>query len=130
MTGHRGEDRRSILMSGRDINPSRLEVAHPDGPGLPRRAVEREYLATLSEAVPLDAWREIVAAAVEKAKAGDAKARDWLARYLLGEKPMTLTDLAADEAGGFGVERDIEDRMMERRKGREIADILNALRHR
>ena len=114
-------------MSGRSINQNKLKVAHPDEPGPPRRAVEREYLATLSEAVPLDAWREIIAAAVEKAKAGDAKARDWLARYLLGEKPMTLTDLAADEAGGFAVERDIEDRMMERRKGRELADLLNAL---
>ena len=45
------------------------------GPGRPRRAVEADYLAVLSEAVPLDTWREIVSTAVTHAKTGDDKAR-------------------------------------------------------
>lgn len=57
---------------------------NPGGPGRPRRAVEHEYLTTLSEAVPLGTWRDICRRAAKDARAGDAKARDWLSRYLLG----------------------------------------------
>jgi hypothetical protein len=57
----------------------------PGGPGRPRRAVETDYLAALSEAVPLERWREIVETAVDQAVAGDAKARDWLGSYLAGK---------------------------------------------
>jgi hypothetical protein len=56
---------------------------NPGGPGRPRRAVEQEYLAVLSEAVPLDTWRAICERAAKDAKAGDHRARDWLSRYLL-----------------------------------------------
>ena len=56
------------------------------GPGRPRRAVETDYLRVLSDACPLDDWQTIVGRAVEDAKAGDAKARDWLGRYVLGEQ--------------------------------------------
>lgn len=48
------------------------------------RATGRTYLAALSEACPPETWREIVERAIEDAKAGDAKARDWLASYLVG----------------------------------------------
>ena len=73
-----------------------------------RRPVERDYLAVLSEAVPLETWREIYREAAERAKAGDAKARDWLTRYLLGEKPMRLLTLAADEHVGHTAEAEVE----------------------
>ncbi len=75
----------------------RFAKGNPGGPGRPRRTVEREYLATLADAVSLDDWRQIVGRAVVDAKDGDAKARDWLTRYLLGPEPMTLTDLAGRE---------------------------------
>jgi hypothetical protein len=57
----------------------------------------------MSAACPLDAWSEIVKSAVDAAKKGDAKAREWLAQYLLGtpEKGApTLHDLAVDEEAG------------------------------
>jgi hypothetical protein len=92
---------------------------NPGGPGRPRRAVERQYLAALSDAVPLDAWRAIVEAAVEAAKNGDARARDWLARYLVGEHPLSLADLAADEAVGLGAERDVLERLVRREQARD-----------
>src|SRR4051812_47718817 len=82
-------------------------VGNPGGPGRPRRSVEREYLATLSGAVTLDDWRAVVAKAVDDAKAGDGKARDWLAKFLLGDKPLTLTDLAVREHRGLDAEADI-----------------------
>jgi hypothetical protein len=62
------------------------------GPGRPRRAVEGEYLATLSGAVPADRWRAIVERAVADAIAGDARARDWLSRYLLPRPGVGLDD--------------------------------------
>jgi hypothetical protein len=42
-------------------------------------------LATLGEAVSLTDWREVVTRAVSDAKSGDSKAREWLAKYLIGE---------------------------------------------
>jgi hypothetical protein len=81
----------------------RFTVGNPGGPGRPRRPVEREYLRALNEAVSLDDWKEVVCAAVAQAKEGDSKARDWLARYLIGEQPPRLIDLAADDVAGAGI---------------------------
>lgn len=39
----------------------------------------------MMQACPLDTWREVCEKAVLDAKAGDAKARDWLAKYLVGD---------------------------------------------
>lgn len=45
-------------------------------------------------ACALEDWREIVTKAVVDAKTGNAKAREFLARYLLSAAPI-LSDLAA-----------------------------------
>jgi hypothetical protein len=70
-----------------------------NGPPTPRRPIEREYLATLNAAVPLDTWQAICKRAADDALAGDAKARDWLAKWLLGLETRLLTVLAAEESG-------------------------------
>jgi hypothetical protein len=70
-----------------------------NGKPAPRRPIEREYLATLNAAVPLDTWQAICQRAADDAKGGDAKARDWLAKWLLGLEWRLLTALAAEEAG-------------------------------
>ena len=62
----------------------RFAPGNSGGPGRPRRPVEADYLRLLSEAVPLDRWREICGVAVEQALAGDAKAREWVGFYLIG----------------------------------------------
>lgn len=66
---------------------------------MPRRPIEREYLATLNAAVPLDTWQSICKRAAVDALAGDAKAREWLAKWLLGLESRLLTVLAAEESG-------------------------------
>jgi hypothetical protein len=78
----------------------RFAAGNPGGPGRPRRLVEADYLHALTDACPIDTWREIVVRAVEDAKAGDAKARSWLAGHLLGAaRPGDLLEVAAaDEA--------------------------------
>lgn len=62
-----------------------------------RRPIEREYLAALNSAVPLDSWKEICKRAADDALAGDSKAREWLSKWLLGVESRVLTTLAAQE---------------------------------
>lgn len=86
-----------MINNGRHTNGT-FAPGNPGGPGRPRRAVEREYLAALLDVIPLDVWKEIVSKAVDSAKLGDAKARDWIARFVLGtETPLKPSELAADE---------------------------------
>src|SRR5579884_943112 len=80
----------------------RCHVAEPktitQGP-----VTERDYLAALGDACPPAIWREIVARAVEDAKAGDGKAREFLTRYLIGKTEdvkTSLHQLAVDAASG------------------------------
>ncbi len=67
----------------------KFAIGNPGGPGRPRRQTETAYLQSMLKVVTLDTWESIVTAAVEAAKAGDHKAREWLARYLVGE-PETI----------------------------------------
>jgi hypothetical protein len=83
-------------------NKGRLLPGHGvKSPGRPNRVTETAYLRGLSEAVSLEDWREIVTRAVEQAKTGDARARDWLTRYLLGDNAVPLSKLAAWDERGY-----------------------------
>lgn len=72
----------------------RFAVGNSGGPGRPKRQAEEDYLQTLSERVPLALWAEIVDKAASDAAAGDAKARDWLSKYLMPQP-------GAGEGGGL-----------------------------
>ena len=72
----------------------RFAVGNSGGPGRPKRQAEEDYLQTLSERVPLALWAEIVDKAASDAAAGDAKARDWLSKYLMPQP-------GANECGGL-----------------------------
>ncbi len=67
-----------------------FQPGNPGGPGRPRRQFAREYMDALVEAVPPEEWRKIIDRAVKDAIAGDARAREWLAKYLIGEDPIAL----------------------------------------
>jgi len=95
-----------MVSHGRDAG-GRFSFGNPGGPGRPRRAIEREYLATLGEAVSLKDWRRVVARALADAIAGDARARQWLSGYLVND--LSLMDVAASEAGGLTPEDEIAD---------------------
>lgn len=90
------------LAHGRDQKTGRFSVGNPGGPGRPRRAVEADYLAALSDAVSVDRWRKIVERALSDAEQGDPKAREWLSAYLAG-KPTggALRRIAIDEMAGI-----------------------------
>ncbi len=72
----------------------RFAVGNSGGPGRPKRQAEEDYLQTLSERVPLALWAVIVDKAASDAAAGDAKARDWLSKYLMPQP-------GANEGGGL-----------------------------
>ena len=55
---------------------------------LPKQT-ETSYLQVSESVCTFDVWREIVAKAVEQAKRGDARARQWLSDYLVGE-PISM----------------------------------------
>jgi hypothetical protein len=83
------------MSNGRNTNGT-FGPGNPGGPGRPRRAVEQGYLAALAEAVSLEDWREVAARAVADAKHGNAKARDWLSKHLLGDEPLALVELSEE----------------------------------
>jgi hypothetical protein len=110
-------------MDGNDRKPDGTFAEHnPGGPGRPRRAVEQEYLAALSDAVSLDTWRRIVKRAAADAEAGDPKAREWLAKYLIGDKPPKLLELAAREAAGCTADREVTKRAKDLRRWEGMFD--------
>lgn len=83
----------------------RFVNGHTGGPGRPSRTTEQDYLTALSEAVGIDAWRQVVARAVEDAKAGDGKARDWLAKYLIGDAKADSSIAEADGKAAIAQQR-------------------------
>jgi hypothetical protein len=93
--------KRMSTSTDRDSN-GRFRPGHPGGPGRPRRAIEADYLASFSDAVPMEAWKRIVGRAVEDAEKGDAKAREWLSAHLMAKPDGNgLLMLAASEEAGF-----------------------------
>src|SRR5688572_23134267 len=92
--------------SGRDV-AGRFAVGNPGGPGRPRRLIERDYLTALSDAVSAADWQDVVARALADAKIGDARARDWLARLLVGVHAPSLLDVAVSEARGITPDEEI-----------------------
>ena len=61
----------------------RFAVGNCGGPGRPRREKERQLFSSIKAAVTAEDWLNVTQRAVEDAKAGDARARDWLSRLLL-----------------------------------------------
>jgi len=56
-------------------------------PGRPTRRKEEKFLLLLSSAVSESDWKDVIYKALEQAKEGDWRARQWLSDYLIG-KPV------------------------------------------
>jgi hypothetical protein len=41
----------------------------------------------------MEEWEKVVARALADAKRGDAKAREWLSKYLVGDDPLVMLDV-------------------------------------
>lgn len=113
------------------INPIRQPNGHfaagnPGGPGRPPRATERAYLATMLEVVTREEWQAVVQRALDDAKNGDARARLFLATYLLGKEPPRVLDVLAAEAAGVPPEQEVATRATEIRQYLHFAAMLTS----
>jgi len=99
-----------------------------NGKPYPRRPIEREYLGTLNDVVSLDRWRVICEKAAEDAQAGNPRARDWLARWLMATESRPLTVLAAEEASNgprAAAEDEVETERRRIAENRQLLDVLH-----
>lgn len=108
----------------------RFAPGNRGGPGRPRRAVELDYLKSMSAVCTPERWEKVVEAAVVAAENGDATARLWLTKHLVGEpgeneEGRRLLNVAAAEAIGTDPVEDAVDRA---RSDRAIAEGLGLLR--
>jgi len=55
------------------------------------RRTESDYMSILLDVVTLEEWRTVVEAALTAARDGDARARNWLAQYLVGKSGTTAS---------------------------------------
>jgi hypothetical protein len=72
------------MNDGRD-GLGRFATGNGGGPGRPKGATEAEYLRALSRIVSVEDLRAIARRAVADAKKGNARAREWVSTYLLGD---------------------------------------------
>ena len=63
------------------------------------RSVQRDYLLAVSDACPLKTFETIVRTTVDQAIEGEWRAREWLSKYLLPERPDLLREAAAEADG-------------------------------
>ena len=75
--------------------------------GRPKRSVEDKYIKALSRRVTMGDWTKICDIAIARAKAGDARARQWLSDYLMG-KPIQRMEHTG-EGGGEVIFRVVYD---------------------
>jgi hypothetical protein len=76
-------------MVERDAKGRFVKGASGNPQGRLPKQTETSYLQVSESVCTFDVWREIVAKAVEQAKRGDARARQWLSDYLIG-KPVSM----------------------------------------
>ena len=67
------------------------------GPGRLKRCVEKDYLRVLADLCTPDEWRVVCEKALWDAQKGDAPARTWLARYLIGDTATLWSLLTTSE---------------------------------
>ena len=69
-----------------------------------QRKTESEYLRSLQAACSPEDFEAIAVEAVGRAKTGDARARDWVSRYLVGipgAAALKPSDLAGQDESGY-----------------------------
>lgn len=87
-----------MVANGRNAG-GRFAAGNAGGPGRPKRVVEQAYLAKLSSVVSMKSWKAVCERALADAIAGDARARGWLAKYLMSE-PVQKLELETKPAPG------------------------------
>lgn len=97
------------------------------GPGRGNRRVPLTYVSAFKEACKAGTWKRVIAKAVEQALTGNSQARDFLAKYLVGEQnidqiPVANPYITATKAVSI---EEIKKRAMEQRQGNIIQNPNN-----
>ncbi|WP_425400170.1 hypothetical protein [Aeoliella sp.] len=90
----------------------RFLPGHAGGPGRKPKPPGNRYARYLGEVVTESEFKRLIRVTLERAQSGDAKARDWLAKWLLSKDrplPPTAEELAAASEADAG-ERETSDR--------------------
>lgn len=82
-------------MVARDSKGRFVKGASGNPQGRLPKEIEQTYLQVCESTCTFDVWREIVLKAIEQAKRGDARARQWLSDYLMG-KPLSMLTAVQD----------------------------------
>lgn len=91
-------------MSGVRDDKGRFVKGHSGNPG-GRPIDQSKYLKKIDTTMTLKDWREIVKKAIDQAKRGDSRARQWLSDYLAG-KPIQPIEGDFDNVVRFIVEHE------------------------
>lgn len=67
------------------------------GPGRPPLKTERDYLLVFESTVTHDRWQKVLSKILESAEAGNLKAAEFLAKYILGNKQGISEALTPEE---------------------------------
>jgi len=94
-------------MAERDTN-GRFKDGNKASPGRSTRSTEEKYLKKLNTSTTLKDWRAITIKAIDDAKRGDSKARQWLSDYLIG-KPKQGVEIESIGEILFRVMREDKD---------------------
>ena len=89
------------------------KAAQGSGGGRPRRCVEEKYLQALSRRVTMKDWEKVITVAIQFAKAGDARARQWLSDYLMG-KPIQRMEHTGEDGGPMELKIVAFEKMVDR----------------
>lgn len=84
------------VKEGRRANGSIQKGSRPKGGGRPPMHVEKEYLKATIQTVSLEDWKRIADIALRDALNGDWRARDWLTKYILGNRPLSASEALSE----------------------------------
>lgn len=81
------------------ISPAQIQVVQssPRERRLLHRETQEAYFRAMLEVATLDEWREITRVAVQQAKEGNNKARQWLTSYIVGRPKPRMDSVAVEE---------------------------------
>lgn len=88
------------IVEKRDSKTGKFLPGHTGGPGRPPRIKEAAYVATIESVCSIEDWASIAKRAVKDAKNGDAQARNWLSKYLIGDSPVAIQALQINQYPG------------------------------
>ena len=98
-------------MIARDSKGRFVKGASGNPQGRLPKQTETSYLQVSESVCTFDVWREITMKAVEQAKRGDARARQWLSDYLVGKPLPMVIAVQSDNSNALNIRWSINEKL-------------------